>query len=207
MHLWNAKNIVFLQARQLPNLFGDTSHWKAPWLNNNVRHNFCKCTTNFGNSFTYLWRYFLCAIPGPYFHYFRLFNTGDSKRRFNVNFADDWIQTADLWSWKRPLYQTTAQRCREILNFTNKLWKIWPQKTVEKTNKILFETFWRKNRNIFEKLLPDFVDDIIIVVVIATGRLFSEIRNPSSTLASICWSASPIHPCASRLRMRPKETT
>ena len=32
---------------------------------------------------------------------------------FNINFADDWIQTMDLWYWKQPLYQlshtTTAQ--------------------------------------------------------------------------------------------------
>ena len=24
---------------------------------------------------------------------------------FNINFADDWIRTADLWYWKQPLYQ------------------------------------------------------------------------------------------------------
>ena len=24
---------------------------------------------------------------------------------FNMNFANDWIQTADLWSRKQPLYQ------------------------------------------------------------------------------------------------------
>ena len=24
---------------------------------------------------------------------------------FNINFADDWIQTADLWNRKQPLYQ------------------------------------------------------------------------------------------------------
>ena len=24
---------------------------------------------------------------------------------FNMNFADDWIRTADLWYWKQPLYQ------------------------------------------------------------------------------------------------------
>ena len=28
------------------------------------------------------------------FLYFRLFNTIDSKQMFNVNFSDDWIQTA-----------------------------------------------------------------------------------------------------------------
>ena len=30
---------------------------------------------------------------------------------FNINFADDWIRTTDMWCWKLPLYQlatTTA---------------------------------------------------------------------------------------------------
>ena len=41
----------------------------------------------------------------PLFLYGRLF-----KFQLTVNvqynfFADDWIQTADLWNWKRPLYQ------------------------------------------------------------------------------------------------------
>ena len=51
-------------------------------------------------------------IPGLFFFFFRLFNTVDSKQMFNINFADDWIRSADLWYWKRPLYQlshTTAQ--------------------------------------------------------------------------------------------------
>ena len=26
---------------------------------------------------------------------------------FNINFVDDWIRTADLWSWKKPLYQVS----------------------------------------------------------------------------------------------------
>ena len=43
----------------------------------------------------------------PLFIYFCLFNTVDSKQVniFNINFADDWIWTADLWYWKQPLYQ------------------------------------------------------------------------------------------------------
>ena len=47
---------------------------------------------------------FLWAIPG-FFLYFRLFNTVDINLMFNINFADDWIRTVDLWYWKRPLYQ------------------------------------------------------------------------------------------------------
>ena len=38
----------------------------------------------------------------PLFLYFLLFNTVNSKQMFNIIFADDWIQTADLWYWKRP---------------------------------------------------------------------------------------------------------
>ena len=30
---------------------------------------------------------------------------------FNVNFTNDWIQTADLWYWKRPLYQLSHNHC------------------------------------------------------------------------------------------------
>ena len=26
-------------------------------------------------------------------------------------FADDWIQTADLWNWKQPLYQLSHNHC------------------------------------------------------------------------------------------------
>ena len=41
----------------------------------------------------------------PLFLNFRLFKTVDSKQMFNINFADDWIRSADLWYRKRPLYQ------------------------------------------------------------------------------------------------------
>ena len=39
------------------------------------------------------------------FLYFRLFNAVYGKQMFNLNFANDWIQTADHWYWKQPLYQ------------------------------------------------------------------------------------------------------
>ena len=43
---------------------------------------------------------------GP-FIYFRLFNTFDSKQFLNIT----WIRTADLWYWKRPLYQLSNSHC------------------------------------------------------------------------------------------------
>ena len=30
---------------------------------------------------------------------------------FNIFFADDWIRTADLWHWKRLLYQLSHNHC------------------------------------------------------------------------------------------------
>ena len=30
---------------------------------------------------------------------------------FKTVFADDWIQTADLWNRKRPLYQLSHKHC------------------------------------------------------------------------------------------------
>ena len=44
------------------------------------------------------------SIPGTKW-FFRLFNTVDSKIVININFADDWIRTPDLWYRKQPLYQ------------------------------------------------------------------------------------------------------
>ena len=36
---------------------------------------------------------------------------------FNVNFADDWIRTMDIWCWKQPLYQLSHNHCPEIFYF------------------------------------------------------------------------------------------
>ena len=48
------------------------------------------------------------AIPGLFF----LFNTVDSKQ---INFANGWIQTADLWYRKQLLYQPSHNHC-PVLN-------------------------------------------------------------------------------------------
>ena len=44
----------------------------------------------------------------PLFLYFRLFNAVARKQMFNVNFADDWIRTPDLWYWKQWHYQYSS---------------------------------------------------------------------------------------------------
>ena len=33
------------------------------------------------------------------------------QKIFNINFWDDWIRTADLWSWKQLLYQLSHNHC------------------------------------------------------------------------------------------------
>ena len=45
------------------------------------------------------------------FLYFRLFNSVDNKEMYIVNFADDWIRTAEVWYWKRLLYQLCHNHC------------------------------------------------------------------------------------------------
>ena len=38
----------------------------------------------------------------------------------NINFADDWIQTTDLWYWKQPIYQLSHNHFTIINNFLRK---------------------------------------------------------------------------------------
>ena len=40
-----------------------------------------------------------------------LFSTLDTKQMFNINFADDWIRTSDLWYRYWPLYQLSHNCC------------------------------------------------------------------------------------------------
>ena len=47
----------------------------------------------------------------PLFLHFRLFNAVDGKQRLNINYAEDWIWTLDLWYWKRLLYQLSHNDC------------------------------------------------------------------------------------------------
>ena len=44
------------------------------------------------------------AIPGLFLFIF-VFSIQLIINKCSINFADDWSRTADLWYWKRPLYQ------------------------------------------------------------------------------------------------------
>ena len=55
---------------------------------------------------------------------------------FIINFAVDWIQTADLWCWKQPLCQLSHNHCpssRQVVRSTEIFpphlsgWKIYPR--------------------------------------------------------------------------------
>ena len=50
-------------------------------------------------------------LSRPLFSFFLLFNTVDGNQKFNINFADDWIQTANLLYWKRSPYQLSHNHC------------------------------------------------------------------------------------------------
>ena len=48
-----------------------------------------------------------------------------NKQMFNIFiFADDWIRTADLWNWKRPLYQLSHNHCPGVTTFGQLLEKL-----------------------------------------------------------------------------------
>ena len=46
-----------------------------------------------------------------FFLYFRLFKIVYNKQMFDINFANDWIWTADLWCWNWPLYRLSHNHC------------------------------------------------------------------------------------------------
>ena len=52
---------------------------------------------------------------------FRLFDTVDSKQIFDIIFADDWIQTTDLWYQKRPLFQLSHNHCHVEYPFLDRI--------------------------------------------------------------------------------------
>ena len=55
----------------------------------------------------------------PLLIYFRRYNTVDRKQLivFNINFANDWIRTTDLWSLKQLLYQLSHNHCPNKVDF------------------------------------------------------------------------------------------
>ena len=62
---------------------------------------------------------------------------------FNLNFVDDWIRTADLWSCKQPLYLK-----RNIFNFL-----VWTK--VGATLKLVYCCK--------HLLIPSFLDDLLLL--------------------------------------------
>ena len=58
--------------------------------------------------------------PFPASFSFRLFDTVDTE----LNFADEFIRTADLWYRKRPLCQLSHNHCPRQLCYSNNC-KIW----------------------------------------------------------------------------------
>ena len=52
------------------------------------------------------------SLPLFYSH---LSKTVNSKQQMlNIHFADDWIQTMDLWYWKQLLYQLSHNHCPSL---------------------------------------------------------------------------------------------
>ena len=79
--------------------------------------------------------YFFLLKSGPswpLFIYFCLFDAVDNKQvnkqMSDINFADDWSQTADHWYWKRPLYQVGHNHFPHLIIFYSifLFCKLWP---------------------------------------------------------------------------------
>ena len=66
--------------------------------------------TLFGASLILVWplNLFFMGLSRPLF---LLFSSFLFSKMFNMNFADDWIRTVDLWNWKRLLYQLSHNHC------------------------------------------------------------------------------------------------
>ena len=47
----------------------------------------------------------------PLFFFILVFSIQLTVNVQNKFLADDWIRTADLWNWKRPLYQLSHYHC------------------------------------------------------------------------------------------------
>ena len=63
----------------------------------------------------------ICFLNGPFpasFFYFRFSSQLTAHKCSMQKFADDWIRTADLWCWKRPLYQLSYKHCPWDENIT-----------------------------------------------------------------------------------------
>ena len=52
---------------------------------------------------------------------FLLFSSFQHSRELNINFADDWIRTMDLWCQKRLLYQLSYTHCPNSFSISSPL--------------------------------------------------------------------------------------
>ena len=92
------------------------------------------------------------AIPGLFFFNF-VFSI---QLIVHITFADGWIQTADLWCWKRPLYQLRHN------HFPIQI--LWANKKFHKRNKILLASIIRQR---------SWLINWLIVALRASSKLFN----------------------------------
>ena len=86
-----------------------------------------------------------CAIPGL-FSFIFVFSIHLIVNKCWINFADDWIRTADLWYWKRLLYQLSHNHCPRPVSLPTYFGRIlyWIDKVVGNHNEFptLFENIF-----------------------------------------------------------------
>ena len=74
----------------------------------------CRCGRCLKKAFISKWLTYSFLKNGPFpasFSFIFVFSLQLTVNVKYINFADDWIQTSDLWSRKRPLYQLSRKHC------------------------------------------------------------------------------------------------
>ena len=61
-------------------------------------------------------------FPGSFFFIF-VFSIQLTVNKCSINFADDWIRTADLWNRKRSLYQLSHNHCPKNVDCDTCIWE------------------------------------------------------------------------------------
>ena len=69
---------------------------------------------NAEHSLSVLWNWFFKWAIHGLFSFSSTFQNS-WQLMFNLNLPTDWIQTAFLWNWKRPLYQLSHNHCPGVI--------------------------------------------------------------------------------------------
>ena len=99
--------------------------------------------------------------------FFRLLCTVGIQLMFNISFAGGSIRTADLWNWKRPLYQLSHNNCPTLAAFSavdcsRPLFSVWPDWAIYCTLGNFFKACGNNNVGQLGHILGNFCKGVKI---------------------------------------------